>query len=80
MCLVEITFSIKLEISCKSFLNLSEVLIIDSIGDITPEPKNSIVLFDGKERLIGDERKLVFLKAQSTAGITRLDVIPNCLL
>ena len=26
MCLVETTFSIKLEISCKSFLNLSEVL------------------------------------------------------
>ncbi|HMX98876.1 MAG TPA: hypothetical protein PKC44_03730 [Agitococcus sp.] len=60
--------------------NFSGTFTIDSIGNITPEPKNSIVLFDGKERLIGDERKLVFLKAQSTAGITRLDVIPNCLL
>ena len=30
MCLVEITFSIKLEISCKSFLNLSEVLNFNS--------------------------------------------------
>lgn len=35
--MVETTFSIKLEISCKSFLNLSEVLIIEKpqIGQFT---------------------------------------------
>jgi hypothetical protein len=61
--------------------NFSGTFTIDSIGNITPKPIDSIVLFDGKERLIGDERKLVFLKTQSTAGsTTTMDIIQNCLL